>query len=135
MSEMEKFFTREVSQEGKKIPLSYPDGSESPHWVVLRGIDSDAYKTAFAKERTYLLGLQEDGDIDDGTYEASKIRLLSSCIASWSFDDDPTPENVAKFFKEAPQVTDRLDRLIGDRKFFFAKEASGSKRSPRTKPS
>lgn len=135
MKDMEKFFTRGVAQEGRKVPLEFPDGSESPHWIRLRGIDSDAYTEALALERKTILEANESGEVGDAVVSASRTRLIARLVAGWSFSDDPSLEDIVAFLEEAPQIRERLNELAADRKYFFADTGKDSKSTPNGKPS
>ena len=129
MSDMEKFFTRQKAQEGKKVFLSLPDGSESEHWIIIRGVDSDAYAEALSAERKVLVeSALENGDteVDPEVLKDSSNRVLASLVASWSFDEECTLDAVIAFLKEAPQIREKMDTLSTDRKYFFGEEGKSS---------
>jgi len=139
-NEMEKFFTRSIAEAGKQIALSYPDGTPSPHWIKVRGVDSDAYAKASAAERKHLLQEQakaadNDRELAEEVFEASKHRLLTALVADWSFDQECTPENVAALLREAPQIAEKINLLSADRSFFFGLGAKNSASSQDTTPS
>ena len=49
------------------------------------------------------------------------LVLISSVVASWSFAEECTPENVSAFFENSPQVQLQVDNFAGTRANFFAK--------------
>ena len=140
MSDMEKFFTRQKAQEGKKVPLSLPDGSPTEHWIVIRGIDSDSYAEAMAAERRMMIDntVEVDGKtkIDPAITKDAPLRVLASLVAAWSFEEECNTKNVINLLKEAPQLREELDTITADRKYFFGEEGSGSQSSsPRKRSS
>ena len=124
--EMKQFFTREVAQEGKRIPLSRPDGTETEHWLTLQGIDSDSFRDAFADERKVLLEKGADGEVGERDMTESRNRMLSKLVPSWSFDLPCTPENVKAFLTESPQIAEKLNALAADRRYFFGSKGKSS---------
>lgn len=124
---IEAFFTRPKADEGKQVPLSYPDGSESPHWIRIKGMDSEAYSKAFAAERKHLASFE--GEIPDDEFEASKVRLLTAMVSGWSFEEDASDENVARLLANNPTLAEKLNRLAADTKFFFGQTGGKAKSS------
>lgn len=139
MSDMEKFFTRQKAQEGKKVPLCLPDGSPSEHWVVIRGVDSDAYREAMEAQRKLMVAntIEVDGKtvVDPAVFEGSADRLLAALVADWSFEEECNVESIIRFFKEAPQIRDDIDKLVTDRQYFFGGGENESKPSSKRKRS
>lgn len=121
---MEEFYTREKANKGKKVELEKPDGTPSEHWLVIRGIDSDAFRET--QERLSREAIAESLDKDEtGSKEQPKDRkleLLSSLVADWSFAEECNTENVMKFLQEAPQIERQIDTTVSRRSFFFAGE-------------
>ncbi|MDO6706792.1 phage tail assembly chaperone [Photobacterium sp. 1_MG-2023] len=123
---MEQFFTREKANEGIQVPLYLPDGTESEHWLKIRGVDSDAFREAESESRRLTLeiaSLEDEGARKDAL-KGQKVTLLSSLILSWSFEEACTAENVQKLLTEAPQIADQIDRLAAKRSLFFGKRLS-----------
>ena len=61
---MQEFFTRGIANEGVKLPLSYPDGTLSEHWITVRGIDSDEFRRVEtqSKRKAVVLSQLENDD-------------------------------------------------------------------------
>lgn len=130
---MEAFFTRERANVGIEFPLDLPDGTPTSHKIRIRGVDSDAFKMAKADSARRLLELAASKDqkaLDAVAHEEERCRLLAALVVSWSFGTPCTPDNVAKFLREAPQLAEQIDRVSGRRALFFAKDSASSTPSP-----
>lgn len=126
MSDMSKFFTRQTAGEGIKVPLSLPSGEESEHFFIVRGIDSDEFRDADARARRKALVISEidDAEEKEDMVKESQLDIIVSLVADWSFEEECTPDNVRKFLREAPQISDAVDRIATRRSLFFAKGSS-----------
>jgi len=114
---MEEFFTRTKANEGVKLPLTTPDGKETKHWLMIRGVDSDAFREAEAEAKRSIIQKR----IEPG--EAMR-SVVASLISDWSFDKPCSRDEVMAFLLEAPQIADAVDKVAGDRKLFFALRSS-----------
>ena len=123
MASMSDFFTREKANEGKKVFLTLPDGTETEEYLIIRGVDSDYYVAAF-QEVKRRLSLNTDKDNPEYTPKDAEIDILASLVAGWSFKEDYTTENIAKFLREAPQIALKIDDIAGNRSLFFGKKQS-----------
>lgn len=126
MDEMESFFTREKANKGIKVPLFLPNGNESEHYLMLRGIDSDEFRTADNRaQRLAMVIVEMPSALEkEQALEDSRIELLSSLIISWSFEEECTEDAKKKLLIEAPQIADAIDRVAAKRTLFFGKESS-----------
>jgi len=137
---MEAFFTRQKANEGVKLPLALPDGTETDHWLRIRGIDSDAFKAARSESNRAAMDLAAVADtLPKAELESkmtdAKLRLLASLVMGWSFEQDFTEEAVLQFLREAPQIADQIDSLAARRRLFFAQSSTNSTPSPVTSSS
>ena len=129
---MEAFFTRKRANEGVKLQLAQPDGTETDHWVQIRGVDSDEFKRAEADARRsalQLAGLKDESELRKRINE-DKLELLAALVIAWSFNAPCTKENVINFLREAPQIGDEIDRLAARRSLFFKQGSPTSTPSP-----
>ncbi|MCF6435209.1 hypothetical protein [Pseudoalteromonas sp. MMG022] len=128
MSMMEDFFTREKANEGIKIPLTLPDGSVSDHYIVVRGIDSDAFRDAetLAKRNAMAFAAIEDEAERAAAFADERLGLIAALVADWSFDEPCELETVKKFLHQAPQICEQVDKVAAKRALFFAKGLSSS---------
>lgn len=138
MSDMTAFFTRETANEGVKIPLSLPDGSASEHWLVLRSVDSDAFRAEDFRQRRRLsevFATIEDEEERDKRIMAMSIELLASTVISWSFEQACTKENVIEFLTNAPHIADAIDTITTKRALFTKKKQTDLESSSESKES
>jgi hypothetical protein len=128
----EDFYTVPKANAGVKMPLTLDDGSDTGHWLMVRGTDSEAFRKArFDAARAVR-------DIPEGTTEVDRAKVMDEVIldnlvalvAGWSFDEPLTPESVREFLTNAPQVANAIDSAAADRSRFFgiASETSKSTR-------
>ena len=129
---MEAFHTRESANEGIRIPLSQPDGGKTTHWIEIFGVDSDHFRTAEAACQRNLATFSNRDDKEAYIeYAQSQYGVLrANLVKSWSFDEECTVENVGKFFLDAPQIADMINKLASDRSLFCKSGTISSKRSP-----
>lgn len=129
---MEKFFTRQTSNEGIKVPLYYPGTNEpSGEWIRVRGMESDVFRKAEheAKRKAVAIASLPEEERDAAHLEL-KRALVASLVIDWSFEQECTLENVINFFREAPQIEDAINTIASKRHLFFVKESSGSVNTP-----
>jgi len=129
MKTLEQFYTRPQANEGKKLPLSLPDGSPSDHYLVILGVDSDEFEFARHKAQQQLVELKVNEDLDDKKiFDETKLiktKLIATLIKDWSFTDDDgkplpcTKDAVVEFLTNAPQIAETVDTIACDRDFFL----------------
>jgi len=123
---MESFFTADDANDGTKLPLFAPDGKATEHWLLIRGVDSDAYRTSHTRvlqNARKLKATDDDEEIAKRTNEGL-FELAVSLVGGWSFEQECTRENVSAFLKKAPQVIDPINEFAGNRSLFFALKRS-----------
>lgn len=127
MSGMELFATRSRANEGKRLELRTPDGKATDHWLQVRHVWSDAFQEA---EDSIMSGVREDVLAAEGdSAKVAKIkrdaqeRLWASLVIDWSFDSECTPDAVAAFLHDAPQIGKVLDKYCADSRHFFANDS------------
>lgn len=118
---MKEFFTREVANEGKKVPLYLPNGEKSEHWLVLLGTDSDQFRLTEARSKRNVIEFAqiESASEREEAVEDAKRTLVASLISDWSFDQDCDEANKIEFLKNAPQIGNMINLYCADRKNFF----------------
>ena len=125
---MKEFYTRETANEGVRLPLYLPDGKASEHWLLVRGVDSDAFRKAETKAKRGLFDLSQIKDVQE---RADKVRdtelvCIASLIADWSFDNERSEVNVVNFLREAPQIADSVNKFAARRAEFYGKKPQPS---------
>lgn len=119
---MDAFFTRQRANEGIELPLDLPDGTPTAHRIRIRGVDSDAFRTAHAESRRRLVELASNKDktaLDTADAEKERLTLLASLVVSWTFDVPLTIDAIISFLREAPQLAEQIDRIASRRSLFF----------------
>jgi regulator of replication initiation timing len=130
--DMEQFYTRDKANEGIKVPLTAPDGTDTDHWLLVRGADSDVFRKAEAEAQRKMAVIAADKGNRDSladVYDEQFHWIKAHLVADWSFDHECTVEAVQEFFKNAPQISDKVNRIAGNRSLFFGKESSNLKSS------
>lgn len=131
---MEAFFTREKASLGVKLPLYAPTGEKTEHWLRIRGIDSDEFRAAEADARRDAMRVAAIEDLEERrlAIQDAQRALIATLVIDWSFDQECVHDNVMKFFREAPQIQDAVDKAASRRALFFVNESSGSPPSQNT---
>ena len=127
--QMEEFFTRQRANEGIEFPLDLPDGTPTAHRIRIRGVDSDAFRSAQADSNRRLAELafkKDKAALDAIDTENERVRLLASLVVSWTFSQPCTPDNVVRLLQEAPQLATQIDRIASKRALFFVKGSPNS---------
>jgi len=136
MTGLTDFHTREVANEGIKLPLSLPDGKKTEHYLIIRGIDSDEFRRANIKQQRELMNLSQLSDEErEHKLEHSQTELVASLVAGWSFVDEFNQENLINWLKNAPQIADMIDRIASQRGLFIKKKPVSSSSLPSSKSS
>ena len=127
---MTEFFTADESEQGVELPLFRPDGTKSDYWLRIRGVDSDEFRLAenVAKRKAALAApeIKSDEERVKAVMEA-RVQLASVLVISWNLPDEFTRDNVIMLLRKAPQILDMIDKIAGDRAFFFALRSIDSK--------
>lgn len=128
-SGMEEFFTREKASLGIQLPLYTPSGAKTKHWLRIRGIDSDEFRAAEADARRDAMRVAAIENLEERrlAIQDAQRSLIATLVIGWSFPEECSHDNVMKFFREAPQIQDAVDKAASRRALFFA---SGSSDSP-----
>ena len=92
---------------------------------------SDAFQAANDAELALLQAALlahagDESEIGDLKREA-QIRILSALVSGWSFDAECSPDAVADFLREAPQIAAQLDKFAADSRGFFGDGSTSSK--------
>ncbi|ALH23697.1 hypothetical protein PaMx11_23 [Pseudomonas phage PaMx11] len=133
-SGMEAFFTREKASLGVQLPLYAPTGEKTEHWLRIRGIDSDEFRAAEADARRDAMRVAAIEDLEERrlAIQDAQRALIATLVIGWSFEQECTHDNVMKFFREAPQIQDAVDKAASRRALFFANGSSDSPPSQST---
>ena len=125
----ELFYTKPKSDAGIKLQLERPDGTPTDEFLIVRGIDSDAFQQKQIEVRSAILREMKEDESDehfDAIQQRHKIDLLASLVAGWSFDKKCKLEDVKEFLTNAPHIADKIDSISADRVFFMQTESDAS---------
>lgn len=99
--------------EGVKLPLYDKNGKKTDQWLCIRSMYSDEFRASMEQQTA---ALKRDPTSDVAELElAAQITL----VASWSFDEECSPENIKAFLEQAPHIADRIDKAAGNNALFF----------------
>lgn len=136
MAGLSDFHTREAANEGIKVPLSLPNGAKTDHYLMIRGIDSDEFRSANVKQQRELINLAElSAEEREKRLDKSGVELVSSLVFGWSFDEEFNQKNLIEWLENSPQITDMIDRIASQRGLFIKKKPVSSTNSQGTKSS
>ncbi len=122
---MAAFNIARKSNEGVKLPLTLPDGTETAEWVKVRGADSKRFRNTQAKaNRERLKNVkkksQEPAQVAQQDADITR-RLVASLVSDWSFPEECNEANIVKFLADAPQIQEAIDLFADQRVNFFDK--------------
>lgn len=128
MGSIKNYFTRQAHNEGVRLYIAAPDGSETQDWVEIRGIESDIFRETRAQSEAELYA-SLNGITDtkeriakiESVREDARLRLLVSLVKAWSFDEECNEENIIALLKEAPFIADFIDKKSASVKDFVKK--------------
>lgn len=117
----EDFYTKPKADAGVKMPLTLADGSDSGHWLMVRGTESDAFRKARFEGARAMRDVPAESDDWERAQKRDAVVMdsLVSLIASWSFDEPCTPDAVREFLTNAPHIADAVDRAAIEKARFF----------------
>lgn len=120
MTGQELFFTAQEANEGRRMPLVTPDGKPTEHWLLVRNVDSLAFRVADTESKRNAAKAAEIKDVTAQVeYMANEMTvLISSLVADWSFAQPCTRDSVVTFLKQAPQIEDAINRFAARGTFF-----------------
>lgn len=124
---MEQFFTRQKASEGKRFPLTTPDGQETEHWLQIRSVWSDEFQNTKAEIMRDMMGGTTISAVE------REARMVAALVADWSFPEPCTPENVTRFMLEAPQIRRAVDTEASNDRRFFTPSSNASTNGPEQK--
>ncbi len=132
------FFTREVANEGTRVYLRLPTGELTDQWIDVRGVHSDAFRTADTAFQRRMLNLLVQGKSEDERQRAlaeEKRKVIATLVVRWSFPEEATLDNVLRVLREAPQLADLIDETAGNHTLFFGNRPNSSESMPSTSSS
>ncbi|MEH6565551.1 MAG: hypothetical protein V7756_09540 [Halopseudomonas sp.] len=131
----EDFYTAPRANAGVKMPLKTDTGEDTGEWLLVRGVDSDAFRKARFEAARTIRDLPEDmGEWERSQAVEDAIREnIVALVADWSFDESCTPDAVREFVTQAPQVAAGIDQIAADKSLFFGNASPASKSTRKRK--
>ncbi|WPJ68570.1 hypothetical protein OMDBNIEC_00084 [Salmonella phage STP-SP5] len=106
----------------KPMDVVIPGLGNTGHKLYVRSRYCTEYRDAELKAQRQLLALVEAAGAD-GVNEDLKndivTRSLCALVAGWSFDEQPTPDNILELLKENPTVYEDLNKFAAKDSNFF----------------
>ena len=136
---MAAFDVKTTSEEGIRVEVTLPDGTETANFLTVRGADSPTFRKAQARNNRELLALQKKAqslEPADLAMRQAKLNreLVAVLVTGWNMPtedgegvEECTIETVSAFFEKAPQLMEQVDQIAGQRKHFFNKPSQDSK--------
>lgn len=134
---MDLFRTRDRGNAGIVLPLTDPvTGAETPHWLRIASIDSDAFQRANTKamRNTSVIMAMENEEERLEAINASTLTIVAALVLDWSFEQECTHENVVAFLTSAPQIRAAINVAAGDRALFMNSSSQPSQPGNEQKP-
>ncbi|ELO0595176.1 hypothetical protein QY625_003477 [Salmonella enterica] len=128
------FATRQRANEGEKMFLSLPDGTRTKEYLIVRGVDSDAYNRARSEASRRMFSLKGDED-PSPVVEENRLSLMTSLIAGWSLEEEFSEATLRELLKECPQIGDQINQFAANRVEFFRKKPEKSSTTAGTRKS
>lgn len=127
MSGMEQFAIRQRANDGRRVPLTLPDGTPTEHWLQIRSRWSDAFRQAREEAMQEVARMAQAGKAElEAALEQSLLAVRAALVSDWSFDEPCVSDNVRAFLREAPQVAELVDRAGADDQAFFGNAFASS---------
>lgn len=122
----EDFYTRSGANEGCKMPLKDPSGKPTEEWLMVRGVESDAYiekRNDIWRKMAEEQSVKDDkGKEDTNSYKKYTVPLLACLVTGWSFKTKFTEKGATDLLINAPYIRDQLDIFSAKKENFLKKK-------------
>jgi hypothetical protein len=135
------FYTRKRANEGIRVYLRDGDGNNTDAWLLVRGVDSDAYRAANDTVQSTMVRLasavraKSDAPLLEATKEETDAAIMASrvaLVADWNLEGECTPAAVEELFREAPYISDQVHVAAHNRDRFLGSCSTTSTAGPNT---
>lgn len=123
---MKEFFTRKKANEGLRLDLKSPDGTDTEEWIMVLSRWADPVVEFYDALPAWMRDQKEAGRPIDEIIAESRRRGVAAAIGDWSFKEECNEENKIIFVTEAPQIAKLIDLQGADDKGFFSVTSPGS---------
>ena len=107
-------------ENGTKLMLKDPDGKPNGEWLKVYYMHTNQFQSAMEATAKRM---NEDSDY---TKDDAALDIHVATVASWSFDEECTPENVKLYLQGDPETEARIDLVAADKRLFFGSPAPSS---------
>ena len=132
-----------IADAGVKMKLFTRDGEPTTSWLLIRGVDSDAWRRAeirFHRSRLNTVAKLTDEEKDPEARQekaidaemAEYLERATVLVAGWSFPEPCIKETVKKTLAKNPHLQDQIISFAGNRASFFSIAQANSAASPST---
>ena len=122
MGDMAKYQIRSRANTPSRVFLLDPETNEKTEdWLDIVSSLSDAFRLAkdAAMQEAGAMSAERDDAKRKDAIDQVKRQMQAALVAGWSFDKPCTPEAVAAFLLEAPQVAMMVVSVADDNARFF----------------
>ena len=133
--QIKELFTRKRHNEGVRVDVKDESGAVVG-WIRVRGLDSDAYRSAHDAANQAMVRLAAVVRAKDAgaplltatqaEKDEAKLAERVALVVEWSFDDACNAANVAELFSEAPYLSDQIYYVACDRDRFLGTASQAS---------
>lgn len=118
--ELSSLYSQDRHEAGAELVVMGEEGKPTPLTLILRGMDSAAYRESTKRMRRKVLdAMSSDGGIDSFDETAEDIKTFVELTVGWKGTDEPfTPELCTELYTKAPYIRDQVDHFIGKRANF-----------------
>lgn len=126
--DMKHYHTRERAATAIRVPLRDPaTGAPTEDWIEVRSSLSDQFIEARdaslqAAPRIGALPPEEKKE----AIKEQQLKLKSSLVAGWSFEEECNEDNVVEFLRNAPQVQSVVVNVADSNVSFFGEPSKSS---------
>lgn len=123
------FFTLNALEAGKKLPLTLPDGTPTPHYLIVIGQDAPAAKRELLNLARQNRDTDESKLSSDEIYDiqhTGTIKYRSALVTGWSFDAPFSREAVTELLTQNPGLSQEVESFSNNRTRFFAQDSKAS---------
>jgi hypothetical protein len=123
------FFTLPALEAGKKLPLTLPDGTPTPHYLIVIGGDAPAARKALLEVTRKNRDRDESKLTTDEVYaiqSTGTVEYRSALVTGWSFDTPFSREAVAELLTQNPAIAQEVESFSSNRTRFFAQDSKSS---------
>lgn len=108
----------------QRYKIIYPGLGDTGHHMMIRSIHSKSFREAQMKAQRQISAMvianagKEDPNMEE-LIEQIQMRAFAAVVASWSFDEECTQENVADFLSSNSFAYDDINILAGQDSLFL----------------